>query len=147
MLTPALRPPTDQAEVIALSSPCPGSDEQRARTQGAPLAAAASAYVVTLGAAGHPPGLWCRPEQQSATDVRQLPPRVKSAVLTIVRSLPVCPQFQTSRCTTLTVAMGQKQRVDQLICGVGTVRLSDYIACANTSLSDDMLAAASPIAW
>jgi len=93
------------------------------------------------------PGLWCRAVQQSATDVRQLPPRVKSAVLTIVRSLPVCPQFQTSRCTTLTVAMGQKQRVDQLICGVGTVRLSDYIACANTSLSDDMLAAASPIAW
>jgi hypothetical protein len=56
MLTPALRPPTDKAEVIALSSPCPGPDEQRARTQGAPLAAAASAYVVTLGAAGHPPG-------------------------------------------------------------------------------------------
>jgi hypothetical protein len=32
---------------------------------------------------------------------------VKSAVLTIVRSLPVYPQLQTSRCTALTVAMGQ----------------------------------------
>jgi hypothetical protein len=34
--------------------------------------------------------------------------RVKSAVLTIVRPLPLYPQLQTSHFTALTVAMGHK---------------------------------------
>jgi hypothetical protein len=84
MLTPALRPPTDKAEVIALSSPCPGPDEQRARTQGAPLAAAASAYVVTLV----PPGIpWALVQTSAAVGNGRSP----TSALGQKRRLDHCP--------------------------------------------------------
>jgi hypothetical protein len=122
MLTPALRPPTDKAEVIALSSPCPGPDEQRARTQGAPLAAAASAYVVTLV----PPGIpWALVQTSAAVGNGRSP----TSALGQKRRLDHCPvtsgvpQLQTSRCTTLTVAMGQEQTptssAKSMLCLVG----------------------------